>query len=86
MSLFLTPIVGILMAVVARPNRVAAKRMKAASGDQRKCPFCAELVKREATICRFCHKELPSAEPVEGAPRFKSKKEYDAWRARQIKP
>jgi hypothetical protein len=27
--------------------------------DTRKCPFCAEFVKIEATICRFCQKDLP---------------------------
>ena len=26
--------------------------------ETRKCPFCAELVKREATICKHCHREL----------------------------
>jgi hypothetical protein len=25
----------------------------------RKCPFCAEFVKREAIICRHCQRELP---------------------------
>jgi hypothetical protein len=29
-----------------------------ATGDLRKCPQCAELVKREAKICRFCHSAL----------------------------
>lgn len=28
------------------------------SGDA-KCPFCAEIIKREAKICRFCRSELP---------------------------
>lgn len=27
----------------------------------RKCPFCAEFVKIEAVICRFCQKELPES-------------------------
>ena len=27
----------------------------------RKCPFCAETIKHEARVCRFCNRELPSA-------------------------
>lgn len=30
----------------------------------RKCPFCAELVKKEAVVCKHCGNDLPSiAEP-----------------------
>ncbi len=28
------------------------------AADERKCPFCAEFVKTEAKVCRYCHKEL----------------------------
>jgi len=30
-----------------------------ASDKNRKCPFCAEFVKAEATICKHCRSELP---------------------------
>lgn len=86
LAIFLTPLVGILAAFLSRPNRAVAERQRIATGDERKCPFCAELVKREATVCRFCSKELPPPEAQPGIPRFKSKKEYDAWKGRQIRP
>ena len=28
-------------------------------GEAKTCPFCAELVRREARICRFCGREFP---------------------------
>jgi hypothetical protein len=27
----------------------------------RKCPFCAEWIKAEATVCKHCHREVPPA-------------------------
>jgi DNA-directed RNA polymerase subunit RPC12/RpoP len=37
---------------------------KTLSVDSRKCPYCAESIKKEAEICRFCKKELPSEEDL----------------------
>jgi membrane protein YdbS with pleckstrin-like domain len=31
-----------------------------AQGDYRECPFCAEIIKKKAKVCRFCGRELPA--------------------------
>lgn len=33
------------------------------SGKLRKCPFCAELVKLEAVVCKHCGHKLPPSQP-----------------------
>ena len=29
------------------------------SGKLRVCPYCAEIIKEEATVCRFCGRDIP---------------------------
>jgi hypothetical protein len=69
-SLFFSPIIaGIVVACL--PSLKEELEQKAlAEGGMRKCPFCAELVKQEATLCRYCHSELPpfSAPPSSPSP------------------
>ena len=51
----------------------------------RKCPFCAEMVQAEAKVCRYCQRELPkpASASVPGTGRFKTREEYEQWKARQ---
>jgi hypothetical protein len=43
-------------AVTPNPSRAAA--------GNKKCPFCAETIKAEALICRFCRTDLRTGQPL----------------------
>lgn len=51
-------VIGAVFLGLASKNNVLEGQSNTSS-DTRKCPFCAELVKAEAIICRHCQKDLP---------------------------
>jgi hypothetical protein len=59
-GLLLGPI-GVVLAWAASPDPTGIERAKTSDSSLKKCPYCAEHVKREATVCRFCQRELPAA-------------------------
>ena len=56
LGLFLGP-VAVALAAVTPKDEAALERKAFRSGKMRKCPFCAELVKRDAKLCRYCGRE-----------------------------
>lgn len=60
LSLIFSPVVGIIVVLLMKPNPKLAQEQALASGSERKCPFCAELIKVEAKVCRYCGRDQPS--------------------------
>ena len=50
-------IVSLGIAVIGTLMMLFAPKTNA-SPTEKKCPFCAELIKAEATVCRFCNRDL----------------------------
>lgn len=61
---FLLGPVGFIVSLIVSADASGVEARALRSGDLQKCPHCAELVKADATLCRYCGQHLPDIEPV----------------------
>lgn len=57
-AMILSSPVVFLIEAIRSPNIANQEKAKLRGGDWKKCPSCAELVKIEATKCRFCGEQI----------------------------
>jgi len=68
LAIVLSPLIGILCALIARPNTGRTEAEALQTGTMRRCPYCAELVRAEAVKCRHCQSALVALpRPLTGA-------------------
>jgi hypothetical protein len=60
-SFILSPVLAFIIGLLRRPNLKAKDDYQLADGQMKTCPFCAEVIRQQARVCRYCGRDLDGA-------------------------
>lgn len=65
LSFFFSPLIGLIVLAIQGENKEELAKQNIEAGITKKCPFCANEIKKGAVVCQFCGRDLPKEEHIE---------------------